>query len=96
MRDVSVFSSHGGLTPSHPPPFWIPAFAGKTSLGVGVTSREAIPDRSPEPACVAIAHPRPALAREGMKMALVVDSVSASLVPPLPPLWIPAFAGMTK
>ena len=30
-----------------------------------------------------------------MKMALVVDSVSASLVPPLPPLWIPAFAGVS-
>ena len=43
-----------GVPPT--PPLWIPAFAGMTSLGAGVASREAIPDRSPGHAFIAIAH----------------------------------------
>ena len=116
----------------HPsPPLWIPAFAGMTRSRAGITTRQATPSPSPGACFHSNRSSRLSPARQGTKMGLHADGVSALLVSPLPspldsglrrndecragccwetglasdalealpysppPLWIPAFAGMT-
>ena len=77
-----------GLAPRPSPPLWIPAFAGMTKCGAGMTKWGAgmtkwgagMTNRGAG-----------ALGQAG----LASDTLEA-LPHSSPPLWIPAFAGMTK
>ena len=77
------------LPHSSPPPLWIPAFAGMTKWGAGMTKWGAGMTK-----CGA-GMTNGAGGRRSWEAGLASDALEA-LPHSSPPLWIPAFAGMTK
>ena len=71
--------------PHSSPPLWIPAFAGMTKCGAGMTKCGAPVGRRNDESG----------GRRSWEAGLASDALEA-LPHSSPPLWIPAFAGMTK